>query len=145
MLRSQDWRVDHKRVEQMWRNERMKVPSVQSKQGRLWLNDGSCIRLRTKYPDHMWSYGFMLERTHNGRTFRILSIIDGYSRECLVIHVARSIQNGDVHESRLRLFCQLGVLVHLRSESGPEFTAQGMCELLSNLGVWMLFIEPGSP
>ena len=145
MLRNQGWKVNHKRVERIWRQEGLKVPSKQPKRSRLWLNDGSCVRLRPQYPDHVWSYDFMLERAHNGQAFRILSIIDEYSRECLAVHVARQIRHGDVQEHLTELFCQRGVPAHLRSDNGPEFTAQRIREWLHNLGVRTLFIEPGSP
>ena len=128
MLRNQGWKVNHKRVERIWRQEGLRVPSKQPKRSRLWLNDGSCVRLRPQYPDHVWSYDFMLERAHNGQAFRILSIIDEYSRECLAVHVARQIRHGDVQEHLTELFCQRGVPAHLRSDNGPEFTAQRIRE-----------------
>jgi transposase InsO family protein len=92
----QGWRVNHKRVERIWRKEGLKVPKKQPKRGRLWLNDGSCIRLRPEYKDHVWSYDFMIDRTANGRAFKILNIIDEYTRECLAILIARKIKNQDV-------------------------------------------------
>jgi putative transposase len=85
MLQMEGWQVNHKRVERIWRQEGLKVPKKQPKRGRLWLNDGSCLRLRPEYPDHVWSYDFVSERTHDGRAFRILNVIDEYSRECLPI------------------------------------------------------------
>lgn len=77
LLRDAGWHVNRKRVERIWRREGLKVPQKQPKRGRLWLNDGSCIRLRPEYPGHVWSYDFVEGRTHDGRKFRILSIIDG--------------------------------------------------------------------
>jgi transposase InsO family protein len=109
------------------------------------LNDGSCLRFRPQYPNLVWSYDFMLKRWHNGRAFRILNIIDEYSRGCLATHVARTIRHGEVQEYLTELFCQRGVPVHLRPDNGPEFTAPRIREWLSNLGVGTLFIEPGSP
>lgn len=145
LLRNQGWRVNHKRVERIWRKEGLKVPARQPKRSRLWLNDGSCVRLRPLYPNHVWSYDFVQERTHNGRVFRILNIIDEYSRECLASIVARNIRHGDVQDCLTDLFCQRGVPVHLRSDNGPEFTAKRIREWLTHLGVRTLFIEPGSP
>ena len=83
LLRREGWRVNHKRVERIWRQEGLKVPARQPKRGRLWLNDGSCVRLRPEYPNHVWSYDFMQDRTHDARSFRILNVIDEYTRECL--------------------------------------------------------------
>jgi putative transposase len=77
--------VNHKRVERIWRQEGLKVPQKQPKRGRLWLNDGSCIRLRPERMNHVWSYDLMVARIHDGRAFRILTILDEYTRECLSI------------------------------------------------------------
>ena len=90
------WRVNHKRVERIWRKEGLKVPQKQPKRRRLWLNDGSCIRLRPEHKDHVWSYDFVMTRTSDGRAFRILNIIDEYTKECLAILVKRKITSQDV-------------------------------------------------
>ena len=82
LLQSESWRVNHKRVERIWRKEGLKVPKKQSRRGRLWLNDGSCIRLRPEHKDHVWSYDFAMARTADGRAFRILAILDEFTREC---------------------------------------------------------------
>ena len=145
MLQLEGWRVNHKRVERIWRQEGLKVPKKQPKRGRLWLNDGSCLRLRPEYPDHVWSYDFMLERTHDGRAFRILNVIDEYTRECLAIRVARKLTHEDVQECLAELFCLRGVPTHLRSDNGPEFIAERLRQWLDRLEVRPLFIEPGSP
>jgi len=111
----------------------------------LWLNDGSFLRLKPECPDHVWSYDFMLERTHDGRAFRILNVIDEYSRECLAIRVARKLTHEDVQECLAELFCLRGVPAHLRSDNGPEFIADRLRQWLGRLEVRPLFIEPGSP
>jgi transposase InsO family protein len=139
------WRVNHKRVERIWRREGLKVPQKQPKRGRLWLNDGSCIRLRPEYKDHVWSYDFMMERTCNGRAFKILNIIDEYTKECLAILVGRKIKNQDVIDLLFQLFILRGIPEHIRSDNGPEFTARAVRKWLNRLGVKTLFIEPGSP
>ena len=139
------WRVNHKRVERIWRKEGLKVPKKQTKRSRLWLNDGSCIRLRPEYKDHVWSYDFMIDRTSDGRAFKILNIIDEYTRECLAILVARRINNQDVIDTLFWLFVSRGLPEHIRSDNGPEFTAKAIRKWLGRLGVKTLFIEPGSP
>ena len=119
----------------------------------MWLNDGSCIRLRAEYPRHVWSYDFVADRTHDGRGFRILNIIDEYTRECLAIRVGRSLKTEDVQACLTELFCVRGVPVHLRSDNGTEFANQKMrtsrqgtgTVWLNELGAKTLFIEPGSP
>jgi transposase InsO family protein len=139
------WRVNHKRVERIWRKEGLRVPKKQPKRSRLWLNDGSCIRLRPEHKDHVWSYDFMIDRTADGRAFKILNIIDEYTRECLAILVARKITNQDVIDLLFNLFIFRGIPGHIRSDNGPEFTARALRKWLSRLGVKTLFIEPGSP
>jgi putative transposase len=139
------WRVNHKRVERIWRKEGLKVPKKQPKRRRLWLNDGSCIRLRPEYKDHVWSYDFMIDRTANGKAFKILNIIDEYTRECLAILVSRKIKNQDVIDLLFHLFIFRGIPEHIRSDNGPEFTARSIRKWLARLGVKTLFIEPGSP
>jgi transposase InsO family protein len=145
MLRMEGWRVNHKRVERLWRQEGLKVPRRQPKRGRLWTNDGSCLRLRPEYPHHVWSYDFMAERTHDGRPFRILNVIDEYTCECLAIRVERCLNHEDVQECLAELFCKYGAPAHLRSDNGPEFIADQLRQWLSRLSVKTLFIEPGSP
>ena len=139
------WRVNHKRVERIWRREGLKVPQKQPKRGRLWLNDGSCIRLRPEHKDNVWSYDFMVDRTNNGRAFRILNIIDEFTRECLRIKVNRKIKSQDVIDELFNLFIFRGIPEHIRSDNGPEFTAKAVRKWLNRLGVKTLFIERGSP
>ena len=145
MLRNQGWVVNHKRVEQIWRQEGLKVPQKQPKRGRLWLNDGSIVRLKPEFPKHVWSYDFMQDRTHNVVPFRILNVIDEYSRECLMAKVARRLTHKDVLDVLLDLFLERGVPVHIRSDNGSEFIAKKVRNFLSRMSVRPLFIEPGSP
>ncbi len=145
LLRNQGWIVNHKRVERLWRAEGLKVPLKQPKRGRLWLNDGSIVRLRPEFPKHVWSYDFMQDRTHNGVPYRILNVIDEYSRECLAVKVARRLTHKDVLQVLTDLFLERGVPVHIRSDNGSEFTAKRLREYLSRLEIKALFIEPGSP
>jgi putative transposase len=145
LLRQEGWRVNHKRVERIWRREGLKVPAKQPRRGRLWLNDGSCIRLRPTHKDHVWSYDFVADRTKDGRPLKMLTLIDEYTRECLAIKVARSIRSPDVLECLAELFVRRGTPDHIRSDNGPEFTARAVREWLSRVNVRTLFIEPGSP
>ena len=145
LLREESWRVNHKRVERIWRQEGLKLPKKQPKRGRLWLNDGSCIRLRPEHKGHVWSYDFMVDRTADGRAFRILTIIDEYTRECLALLVDRRITSQDVIDKLFQLFVFRGVPEHIRSDNGPEFTARAIRGWLNRLGVKTLFIERGSP
>ncbi len=145
MLKAEGWRVNHKRVERIWRQEGLKVPKKQPKRSRIWLNDGSCIRLRPLYRHHVWSYDFVADRTHDGRPLKMLAVIDEYSRECLAVVVARSLKSDDVLETLTELFTQHGPPAHIRSDNGPELTAKVVRKWLKQVGVKALFIEPGSP
>ena len=145
MLRERGWQVNHKRVERIWRREGLKVPQRQPKRARLWLNDGSCIRLRPEHKDHVWSYDLMVSRTADGRAFKLLTILDEYTRECLAIVVERRITSQDVIDHLFDLLVLRGIPEHIRSDNGPEFTAREVRRWLSRLGVKTLFIEPGSP
>lgn len=145
LLRQDGWRVNHKRVERIWRREGLKVPQKQPKRERLWFNDGSCIRKRPEYRNHVWAYDFVMDRTHNGKRFRMLTIIDEYTRECLAIKVGRKLNSTDVVDTLLDLFVMHGVPDYIRSDNGSEFTARLVREWLKRLKVKTLFIEPGSP
>ena len=145
LLRGEGWRVHHKRVERLWRREGLKVPQKQPKRGRLWLTDGSCIRRRAEYRHHVWAYDFVAERTHDGRPLKILTVVDEDSRECLALVVARRLRATDVLETLADLVVTHGVPAHIRSDNGPELTAELVRLWLAALQVQALFIEPGSP
>lgn len=145
LLRGEGWRVNHKRVERVWRVEGLKVPKKQPRRGRLWLNDGSCVRLKPTHKDHVWSYDFVHDRTMDGRALRMLTIVDEFTRECLAIDVSRKMNHEDVLERLAYLFVTRGAPGHVRSDNGSEFTAQAVRSWLERVGVGTLYIEPGSP
>ncbi len=145
LLRLSGWCVNKKRVERIWKQEGLKVPQKQPKRGRLWLNDGSCVRLRPQRPNHVWSYDFVHDRTHNGRPLKILTVIDEYTRECLSLRVERRMRSEQVLETLAGLFIYRAVPDHIRSDNGPEFTALAVRDWLDKVGVNTLFITPGSP
>jgi transposase InsO family protein len=123
MLRNEGWRVNHKRVERIWRLKGLKVSEKQPKRRRLWLNEGSCIRLRPEHKHHVWTYDFVAERTSEGRKMWMLNILDEFTRECLVIRVDRKITAHDVLEALTILFVHRGIPKYIRSDNGPEFAA----------------------
>jgi putative transposase len=145
LLQAAGWAVNAKRVERIWRLEGLKVPQTQPKKGRLWLNDGSCVRLRPERPNHVWSYDFVEDRTHNGRKFRMLNVIDEFTRECLAIRIDRRLKSTDVIDVLSDLFILRGVPGHVRSDNGPEFIAKAVREWIAAVGARTAFIEPGSP
>ncbi len=143
MLRQRGWRVNHKRVERLWRLEGLKVPHKQPRRRRLWLHDGSCVRRRPQHQNHVWSYDFVQTRTAEGRVVRLLTLMDEYTRECLAIRVERKLSSEE--ETLADLFVRRGVPAYLRSDNGPEFVAQTLRDWLARLEVRTLYIEPGSP
>jgi transposase InsO family protein len=145
LLRAEGFKVNHERVERLWRREGPGVPAKQPKEGRLWLNDGSCARLRPAHKGHIWSYDSVQARTSDGRASRMLAVIDEFTRECLAIDVARRLTSDDVPERLSDLFVRRGVPEHIRSDNGPESTAKAVRERLGRVGVTTLSIEPGGP
>lgn len=145
MLNMEGWDVGKDRVFTIWRKEGLKVPQKQPKRARLWLADGSCIRQRPEHVNHVWSYDFVSEQTHDGRKFKILNVVDEFSRECLLSLVARRIRSQDVILALADLFLQRGCPIHIRSDNGPEFIATKLRVWLGKLDVQPLFIQPGSP
>ena len=137
--------MNHKRVERIGRREGLKVPQKQPQRSRLWLNDGSCLRLRPCGSNHVWSYDFVADRTHDGRPLKMLTVVDEYTRECLAIEVERRADSMSVLEKLATLFIERGVPDHVRSDNGSEFTAGLVRNWLGRMGVKTLFIEPGSP
>ena len=139
------WVVNDKRVERIWRREGLKVPSKQPKRGRLWLNDGSCIRLRAERANHVWSYDFVEDRTHDGRKYRMLNIVDEFTHECLAIRIDRRLKSADVIDVLSDLFILRGVTEHIRSDNGPEFVAKAVQGWIAAVGAKTAYIAPGSP
>ena len=140
MLRNEGWQVNHQRGERLWRREGLKVP-----RRRLWLNDGSCVRLRPLRRNHVGTYDFVQAWSSEGRPIRMLTVLDEYTRECLAINVERRLTAEDVLAQLTDLFVRRGVPEHLRSDNGSEFTAEAVRIWLKRLGVGTLYIEPGSP
>ena len=145
LLNIEGWAVGKDRVYSIWREEGLQVPQKMPKRGRLWFNDGSCIRQRPLYPNHVWSYDFVMDRTHDGRPIKILNIIDEYTKECLVSHAARKIRSREIIFILADLFLERGCPKHIRSDNVPEFIAKKLLSWFKTLEIAPLFIEPGSP
>ncbi len=144
LLRREGWDVGKDRAYTIWRQEGLHVPQKQPKRGRLWLANSSCVRKRPERLNHVWSYDFVADRT-DGRPFRILNILDEYTRECLTSVVARRIRSQDVPLILADLFLSRGIPTHIRSDNGPEFIARELRHWPTQLNVAPLYIEPGSP
>ncbi len=144
-LREAGWEVGKDRVQRIWRREGLKVPQKQRPRRRLWLNDGSCVRLRPERANQVWSYDFVSAMTHDGRLLRLLTMLDEYTRECLAIRVARRLGSYEVIETLAEVMLWRGIPEHIRSDNGPEFVAKALRSWLASLGTGPLYIEPGSP
>lgn len=145
LLRHAGWVVNDKRVERIWRQEGLKVPYKQPKRGRLWLNDGSCVRLRADHRNHVWAYDFVEDRTHEGKKYRTLNIVDEFTHECLAIKVKRRLNSLDVIDVLSDLFLLRGVPGYIRSDNGPEFIAKALQKWIADVGAKTAYIAPGSP
>ena len=145
LLRDAGWLVSDTRVERVWRREGLKVPQKQPKRGRLWLANGSCIRLRTAHPNHVWSYDFVEDRTHDGRKYRMLNVIDEFTHERLAIRINRKLKAIDVIDVLSDLFILRGVPGHIRSDNGPEFIAKALQDWIAAVGAKTAYIAPAAP
>ena len=145
LLQQAGWNVGKDRVQRIWRREDLKVPTKQKPRGRLWLNDGSCIRLRPETPNHVWSYDFVEAYTHDGRSLRLPTTIDEFTRQCLAIRVGRRLNSYHAIETLGECMLQHEVPAHVRSDNGVEMTVRRVKEWLRTVGTRPMFIEPGSP
>ena len=145
LLQNAGWQVGRDRIQRIWRREGLKVPQKQRPRGRLWLNDGSCVRLRPERSNHVWAYDFVKAMTHDGRALRLLVLLDEYTRECLAIRVARRLGHAEVIEVLAEVMLERGIPENIRSDNGPEFIAQELRKWLGKVGIGVLYIEPGSP
>jgi len=145
LLWQQGWQISRSRVERIWKQEGLKVPPKQPKRARLWLADGSCVRLRPLYKNHVWSWDFVMDRTADGRPLKILTLIDEFTKEALAIYVARRIRAHDVIDVLADVMIERGIPEHIRSDNGPEMVAKSLRAWLGRLGTKTLYIQPGSP
>ena len=145
IMRNNGVKINHKRVERIWREEGLKLPKKQIKKRRLFLNDGSCVRLRAGHKNHVWSYDFMEDQTHDGKKIRILNIIDEHTRVCLASIPRRSWRGNALIEVLADLMLLHGTPEYIRSDNGSEFTAKAIRKWLRKAGVITAYIEPGSP
>jgi transposase InsO family protein len=145
LLRVAGWTVNRRRVERIWRREGLKVPPRQPRRGRLWLNDGSCVRLRPERPNHVRAWDFVEDRTHDGRKFRLLNVIGEFSHECLAIRLGRQLKAAEVIDFLTGLFILRGVPAHIHSDNGPAFVAKAVQGWIAAVGARTACIAPGSP
>ena len=145
LLNWEGWWVNHKRVERIWKQEGLKVPRRQPKRARLWLNDGSCVRLPPERPNHVWSYDFVFDRCANGQKLKCLTVTDEWTKEGLAIEVDGRIRSGRVIEVLSRLVSDRGAPLYLRSDNGPEFVSRALLKWITDQKIATALIDPGKP
>lgn len=145
LLRRDGYRVNRKKVQRLWREAGLRVPTKQRKKRRLGNSANACHRHRAESLNHVWCYDFVSDQTEDGRTIKMLTLVDEYTRECLAIEVARSLRGADVIRVLDRLFEERGAPGHIRSDNGPEFIANSVRSHLQHCQVGPLYIEPGAP
>ncbi len=145
LLRAEGWRINHKKVERLWREEGLQLPERHKKHKRLYHHDASVIRLRPKYPNHVWSVDLVHDRLSSGRPYKMLTVLDEFTREALCVQVATKMGAHEVVEALAPLIVQRGAPDHLRSDNGPEFIAEPLQTWLKRVGIDPIRILPGSP
>jgi len=137
--------VNRKRVYRLWKRAGLKVPKIQCKRRRLGHSDNGCVRRVARFKDDVWAWDFIHDRDEHGRALKWLSLVDEYTRECLLLEVERSIKAVDVVDLISEVMLIRGIPGHIRSDNGPEFIASAIRRYLDRAGVATLYIEPGSP
>jgi len=145
LLRREGFRVNRKRIYRLWRREGYCVPQVKHKRRRLGMSKNSCARHRPEHPNHIWAWDFIFDRDERGRSLKWLTVIDEFTRECLVLVPERHLTSLDVIDELIRLMNRRGVPAHIRSDSGPEFIAEAVRTWLSRAEVGTLYVQPGAP
>ena len=145
LLQAEGWHVNHKKVERLWREEGLQLPKRHKKRKRLYHHNASVIRLRPKHPNHIWAIDFVHDKLSNGRPYKMLTVLDEYTREALSVTVARKMGSTDVLEALYPLLLKWGKPDYIRSDNGPEFVAEALQTWLSRVGITPIQIYPGSP
>ena len=145
LLRVEGWKVNHKKVERLWREEGLQIPRRHKKRKRLYHKDSSIIRLRPHHPNHIWSIDFVHDKLSNGRSYKMLTVLDEYTRQALCVEVTARMGSAEVLEALYPLLLKHGKPEYIRSDNGPEFIAASLQEWLVKSGVKPIQIYPGSP
>lgn len=145
LLVDEGWRVNWKRVYRLWRREGLKVPQRVRRRKRTGSREAACSRLRTEHPNDVWAWDFIHDRTVDGRSLKWLSVVDEFTRECVVLEVERSLTSTDVVHHLMKCFSRHGSPKRIRSDNSPEFIARAVGDWLAHASVGPLYIEPGAP
>jgi len=145
LLRIEGWIANHKKVERLWREEGLQLPHRHKKRKRLYHKDSSVIRLRPQYPGHIWSVDFVHDKLSSGRSYKMLTVLDEYTREALCVTAKPRMGHAEVLEALYPLFLKHGKPEYIRSDNGSEFIARDLQSWLKKVGIKPIQIYPGSP
>lgn len=145
LLRVEGWCVNHKKIERLWREEGLKLPERHKKRRRLYHKDSSVNRLRPTHPNHVWAIDFVHDKLSNGRSYKMLTVLDEYTRQALCVEVQDKMNSDDVLEAMHRLLMKYGKPEFIRSDNGGEFVAEHLQDWLRKVGITPIQIYPGSP
>lgn len=145
LLRVEGWRVNHKKVERLWREEGLQLPQRHKKRKWLYHKDSSIIRLRPTRPNHVWAIDFVHDKLSNGRSYKLLTVLDEFTRQALAVTVRTKMGADDVLETLYPLLLKHGTPEYIRSDNGPEFAAEALQDWLRRVGIKPIRIYPGSP
>ena len=144
-LRQAGWHVNHKRVQRIWRKERLQVPYRRKFKKAEGSSANSCSVRKAEYINHVWTYDFISDQTADGRPLKLLTVLDEFTRESLAIEIRRSIKAKDVISVLEYLFVVRAVPGCIRSDNGSEFIADAIKKWFGKNFVETLYIDPGSP
>lgn len=145
LLRIEGWKINHKKIERLWREEGLQLPHRHRKRRRLYHKDSSIIRLRPTHANHIWAIDFVHDKLSNGGTYKMLTVLDEYTREALCVAARSKMNADDVLDVLHRLLMKHGKPEFIRSDNGPEFIAQHLQKWLKRVGIQPMQIYPGSP
>ena len=145
LLRIEGWVVNHKKIERLWCEEGLQLPQRHKKRKRLYHNNHFIIRLRPQYPNHIWSIDFVHDKLSNGRSYKMLTVLDEYTRQGLCVAVRTRMGASEVLEELYPLLLKHGKPEYIRSDNGPEFIAAAFHQWLVKVGIKPIHIYPGSP
>lgn len=146
LLREEGWTVNRKRVQRLWREERLHVPTRHRKRQRLGTSTTPAARLRAEWPNHVWALDYQFDQTADGRVLKLLNVVDEHTREALATVVARSITADATVDTLDQVVLERGTTPeYIRCDNGPELTANALRDWCRRSGTGTSYIEPGAP
>ena len=145
LLGREGWRVNHKPLRHVWREEGLKVPQIPKKKRRIRSAESGILRKQSRRKNEVWGLDFIFDRTADGRPIKILVVLDEYTRENIALEVSRKLKSHDVIMVLDELTAIRGAPENIRGDNGSEFIADVMKEWCKESGTNTLYIELGAP